>query len=214
MCACRARVSAEKSDTNRGNGAEWWVCIVSFLSRRWDKAHNISIRAYSHNIFTHRRCLRMKFTNRFPKYGFQTNLERDWALWATWFEVRVEFSKSWSEQSKRKVYDSNLENILFTSVKRGFPVKSSLQTVLVLICLLKNRWHEPVECMNVEFARHAVKFSHTFSDFVDVRCRERAGILLSGSESFWEVRIVKKPDRLAANQSARFARIPDRKKNK
>ena len=62
--------------------------------------------------------------------------------------------------------------------------------------------------MNVEFARHAVKrISHTFSDFVDVRCRERSGILLRSPDR-------KKPDRLAANQSARFARIPDRKKIK
>ena len=58
--------------------------------------------------------------------------------------------------------------------------------------------------MNVEFARHAVKFSHTFSDFVDVRCREQSVILLRGPDC-------KKPDRLAANQSAHFARIPDRK---
>ena len=66
--------------------------------------------------------------------------------------------------------------------------------------------------MNVEFARYAVKFSRAFSDFVDVRCRERSGILLSGPESRGPDR--KKPDRLAANQSARFARIPDRKKSK
>ena len=67
------------------------------------------------------------------------------------------------------------------------------------------RCHEPVECMNVEFARHAVKFSYTFSDFVDLRCRERSGILLRGPDR-------KKTDRLAANQSTRFTRIPDRKK--
>ena len=36
-------------------------------------------------------------------------------------------------------------------------------------------------------------------------CRERSGILLRGPDR-------KKPDRLAANQSARFARILDRKK--
>ena len=36
-------------------------------------------------------------------------------------------------------------------------------------------------------------------------CREQSGILLRGPDR-------KKPDRLAANQSARFARIPDRKK--
>ena len=48
-------------------------------------------------------------------------------------------------------------------------------------------------------------FSRACSDFVDVRCRERSGILLRGSDR-------KKLDRLAANQSARFARIPDRKK--
>ena len=59
--------------------------------------------------------------------------------------------------------------------------------------------------MNVEFARYAVMRSHAFSDFADVRCRERSGILLRGP-------VPKKPDRLAANQSARFARIPDRKK--
>ena len=67
------------------------------------------------------------------------------------------------------------------------------------------RCHEPVECMNVEFSRYAVRFSRAFSDFVDVRCRERCGILLRGPDR-------KKPDRLAANQSARFARIPDRQK--
>ena len=39
------------------------------------------------------------------------------------------------------------------------------------------------------------------------RCRERSGILLRGPD-------LKKPDRLAANQSARFVRIPDRKINK
>ena len=59
--------------------------------------------------------------------------------------------------------------------------------------------------MNVEFPSYAVMFSHAFSDFVDVRCREQSGILLRGPDR-------KKPDRLAANQSARFARIPDRKK--
>ena len=60
-------------------------------------------------------------------------------------------------------------------------------------------------CMNVEFARYAVMFSHAFSDFVDVCCHKRSGILLRGPDC-------KKPDRLAANQSARFARILDRKK--
>ena len=59
--------------------------------------------------------------------------------------------------------------------------------------------------MNVEFTCHAVKFSHTFSVFVDVRCREQSGILLRGPDR-------KKPDRLAASQSVRFARIPDRQK--
>ena len=59
--------------------------------------------------------------------------------------------------------------------------------------------------MNVEFARYAVMFSRAFSDFVGVRCRERSGILLSGPGR-------KKPDRLAANQSALIARIPDRQK--
>ena len=67
----------------------------------------------------------------FQLYGFQRNLERDWALWATWFDVRVEFSKSWSKQTKRKVHDSNLEKILFTLVGRGFPVKSSVWTARV-----------------------------------------------------------------------------------
>ena len=70
----------------------------------------------------------------FQLYGFHINLERDWALWATWFDVRVEFSKSWNEQSTRKVHYSNLGKILFTSVERGFPVKSSVQTARVLIC--------------------------------------------------------------------------------
>ena len=98
--------------------------------------------------------------------------------------------------------------IRFTSVERGFPVKSSVRTARVFFFFftekLLYRCHERVECMNVEFARRAMKFSHTSSGFVDVRCRERSGILLRGPDR-------KKPDRLAANQSARFPRIPDRK---
>ena len=94
-------------------------------------------------------------------------------------------------------------------MERGFPVKSSVQTARVLICLLKNCFTDVMNRLNVEFTRHAGKFSHTLtcSDFVDVRCRERSGILLRGPDR-------KKPDRLAANQSARFARIPDRQKIK
>ena len=60
--------------------------------------------------------------------------------------------------------------------------------------------------MNVEFARYAVKFSHALSRAVR-NPPERSGILLRGPDR-------KKPDRLAANQSTRFARIPDHKKIK
>ena len=76
------------------------------------------------------------------------------------------FQKSWSKQSKRKVHVLNLENILFTSVKRTCTNSPSLELFtekLFYVC------HEPVECMNVEFARYAVMFSHAFSNFVDVR---------------------------------------------
>ena len=60
---------------------------------------------------------------------------------------------------------------------------------------------------NVELTRRAVKFFHTSSAFVGVCCRERSGILLRRQDR-------EKLDRLAANQSARFARISDRKKKK
>ena len=153
MCACQARVSAEKSEKNVSYGSKTdnlrykprkWCRVMSVLFLSFPYSHGgwtkltTSQFVHSQNIFTDRQCLRVKFTNRVPTIRFQINLERDWALLATWFVVRVEFSKSWSEQSKWKVHDSNLEKILFTSVERGFPVKSSVQTARVLICLLKN----------------------------------------------------------------------------
>ena len=123
----------------------------------------------------------------FQLYRFQINLERDWALWATWFDVRVEFSKSWSEQSKRKVHDSNLEKILFTSVERGFPVKSSVQTTWVLICLLKNCFTDVMNRLNV-WMRNSLVMQWSFLIYFQtlLTCA-----VASGLESFWEVRIVK-----------------------
>ena len=94
-----------------------------------------------------------------------------------------------------------------TSVERGFPVKSSVQAARVLFFFcwktaLQMSWTGWVyECGIPSLCSEV--FSYIFG-LVDVGCRERSGILLRSPDR-------KKPDRLPAKQSARSARIPDRK---
>ena len=76
------------------------------------------------------------------------HLERDWALWATWFDVRVEFSKSWSEQSKRSPWFKYRKDSVYV-VERVFPVKSSVRTARVLMCLLKDCFADVMNWLNV-----------------------------------------------------------------
>ena len=138
----------------------------------------------------------------FQLYGFQINLERDWALWATWLDVRVEFSKSWNEQSKRKVHDSDLEKIClrrWSGVSLSKVLYKQLESWFVWEKLLY-RCHELVECMNVNSL--VMQWSFLIHLQTLVTCA-----VTSGPDR-------KKMDRLAANQSACFARIPDRKKIK
>ena len=152
-------------DTNRGNGAEWWVSVLFFSFPyshfpNWTKLTTSQF-VRSQNIFTHRDVYASNSSTEFPLYGFQTNLESDWALWATCLSG---IFQSWSEQSKRKVHDLNLEKILFTSwsgVSLSKVLYEQLESWFVYWKLLFE-CREPVECMNVEFARYAVMFSHSF----------------------------------------------------
>ena len=170
----------------------------------------------SQNIFTDRRCLRIKFANRVPTIRIP---DKSWKRLSSlshmvWCSSGIFQVLERTKQTKSPWFKSRKDSV---GGGAGFPCqkfRTNSSSLDLFTEKLLYRCHEPVECMNVEFARHVVKFSHTFSDFVDVRCRERSGILAERSGILLRGPDRKEPDRLAANQSARFAGIPDRKKIK
>ena len=112
----------------------------------------------------------------------------------------MEFSESWSEQIKRK--DSVYVGGAWFPCQKFCTNSSSLD---LFTEKLLYRCHEPVECMNVEFARYAVMFSHNCQILLTCTVASAPESLLRGPDR-------KKPVLLAVNQSARFTRIPGRKK--
>ena len=104
----------------------------------FSRYHNISMTAArSQNVFTHGDVHAANSLAVFQLYGFPTNPERNRTLLTTEFEVRFEFSMSWTEQSKRKVVIKSVK-ILFT-VKWFSRAKNSGNTKSSSVHLLNEK---------------------------------------------------------------------------
>ena len=175
-------------DTNRGKGAEWWVSVL-FLSfpyshRGWTKLTTSQF-VRSQNIFTDRRCLRIKFTNRVPTIRIP---DKSWKRLSSlshmvWCSSAIFQVLERTKQTKSPWFKSRKDSV-YVGGAAGFPCQNfctNSSSLDLFTEKLLYRCHDPVECMNVEFARLQWSFLIHFQTLLTYAA-------VSGPESCWAVR--------------------------